>query len=768
MLRWRIDSKPQTMKLHGRVREQPVMVLIDSGASHNFISSKLVRNLGLKVETTQPYKVRLGDGNRRQTQGCCENLKVQLGNYAFEGKFFLFDLGEVDLILGIAWLATLGEVKVNWRTLTMQFMAQGRIVEIKGDPSLAKALISPQAFMKVTEVEAVPVLWEIQVEENSNIKEIGSQLPEIKRKELQGVIEKFQGVFATPEGLPPRREVDHKIPIKSGCDPVNVRPYRYPHLQKNEIEKQVKIMLETRIIRPSNSPYSSPVILVKKKDGSWRFCVDYRALNKATVPDKFPIPVIEELLDELSGAQYFSKVDLRAGYHQIRMHEEDIPKTAFRTHQGHYKSMVMPFGLTNAPATFQCAMNATLQPYLRRFVLVFFDDILIYSQTWEDHLEHLNQVLTTLQQHQYFANLKKCDFGQTEIKYLGHVISMRGVAMHPQKIEAILQWPIPKSIKALRGFLGLTGYYRRFVRNYGRIARPLTDLLKKGNFHWNEASEAAFKQLQNAVTTAPVLAMPDFTQPFCIECDASGKGLGAVLSQNKRPIAFFSKALTDSSLTKSVYEKELMALVLAIQHWRPYLLGRRFTVYTDQKSLRHLLDQRITTQNQQNWLAKLMGYEFDIIYKQGATNKVADALSRKFDDLELQPITRPYWQDVATIDKEVQRDPALRKIREGLQRNPDSQGNYTLENDRLYYKGRLVIAATSSWVPRLLNEYHSSPMGGHSGIFRTYRRIAQSLYWIGMKACSFLSNMPAKQVSGNVTRGSTSTPAHSECYMGRY
>lgn len=306
--------------------------------------------------------------------------------------------------------------------------------------------------------------------------------------------------------------------------------------------------------------------------------------------------------------------------------------------------------------------------------------------------------------------------------------------MDPQKIEAILQWPIPKSIKALRGFLGLTGYYRRFVRNYGKIARPLTDLLKKGKFLWNEDSSTAFKLLQQAITSAPVLAMPDFEQPFCIECDASGKGIGAVLFQNKKPIAFFSKALAESSLTKSVYEKELMALVLAIQHWRPYLLGRKFTVYTDQKSLRHLLDQRITTQNQQNWLAKLMGYEFDIVYKQGATNKVADVLSRKYEDLELQVLSKPFWQDVGLVDNEVQQDPVLGKIRSDLEKNPDSQGHYTLENGRLYYKGHLVIAATSSWILQLLNEYHSSPLGGHSGIFRTYRRIAQSVYWIGMKA----------------------------------
>lgn len=308
--------------------------------------------------------------------------------------------------------------------------------------------------------------------------------------EYHELLQQYADIFAVPQELPPPRSHNHSIPLKPDSQPISARPYKCLIAHKEEIEKITKEMLSAGVIRNNTSPFASPVLLVRKKDNSWRLVIDYRALNAITIKNKFPIPIIEELLAELKGSKIYTKLDLRSGYHQIRVHEADIYKTAFKTHSGHYEFMVMPFGLTNAPASFQSLMNEIFEKFLKKFVLVFFDDILIYSASEHEHKSADNS-----------------------------------------KISAMVNWPRPKTVKGLRGFLGLTGYYRRFVQHYGIISRPLTQLLKKGNFKWDAESDMAFNKLKDIMTRTPVLALPDFTKPLVIETDACKNGIGAVRMQ---------------------------------------------------------------------------------------------------------------------------------------------------------------------------------------------------------------------------------------------
>lgn len=384
-------------------------------------------------------------------------------------------------------------------------------------------------------------------------------------KDIQYLLDKYSDIFQEPQDLPPVRAVHHTIPLINEQKTVTQRAYRLPHHQKNAMKLLVSQLWQSKMIQPSMSPYSSPVILVKKKDGTWRLCVDYRQLNSNTIKNKYPIPIIEDLLDELFGAKIFSKIDLRSGYHQIRMKAEDVSKTAFTTHMGHYEYVVMPFGLTNAPASFQALMNFILAEFLRNFVLVFFDDILIYNTSMADHIKHLTTVFEVLRENQLYAKLSKCIFGQQQVEYLGHIISSEGVATDPSKISAITAWPVPKTVTELRGFLGLTGYYRRFIKAYGIICRPLFDSLKKDSFQWSSQQQQAFDQLKRVMTQAPVLALPNFTKPFVLEADASGYGIGAVWMQEGQPIAYLSKTLGPKAKAASTYDKEAMAILEPIK-----------------------------------------------------------------------------------------------------------------------------------------------------------------------------------------------------------
>lgn len=407
------DLAADTFRIMGQIGSENIHVLVDGGSTHNFVQDTVANSVGLTLDPITLFRVLVGSGQELQCTHVCHGVSLTIHNHTFLVDLFVLGLRGTDLVLGAQWLKQLGPVLMNYTNLTMCFFHNNTCVELQGlAPTPAMSLHS---FQKLTHNNPEAQLFSIQyIKPTTNAPSTYTLLPQTLPSHLnsqfQTLITNHANLFDEPSSLPPPRPTDHTIPLVSQSTPVNVRPYRYPHSQKVEIEAQISKLINTGWIQPSTSPFSSPVLLLKKKDGSWHMCVDYRALNALTVRDRFPLPTIDELLEELGSAQVFSKLDLTSGFHQIRVAPQDIHKTAFRTDEGHYEYRVMPFGLCNAPSMFQATMNAIFRPLLRKSVIVFFDDILFFSESLEKHLQHLAQVFDILEHHQFHLKASKCTF----------------------------------------------------------------------------------------------------------------------------------------------------------------------------------------------------------------------------------------------------------------------------------------------------------------------------------------------------------------------
>ena len=570
-----------------------------------------------------------------------------------------------------------------------------------------------------------------------------------------------------PVEMPPHREIEHQIQLKEDSKPVWRHQYRLSFEEKKELQKQVAELIEQGFIRPSTSPYNAPVLFVKKKDGSLRLCVDYRLLNDETVKDRFPLPLIDEIFDTVGSAKIFSKLDLMSGFYQIRVAGEDIPKTAFSTASGHYEWTVMPFGLTNAPATFQRFMNQILQPYLGKFALVYIDDIIIYSNTIEEHREHIKEVLSLLRENHMRAKKKKCVFFCKQIKFLGSVIGNGGVYPDPEKIAAIRDWPPLHTPHDAMRFLGLAGYYRRFVKDYAKIASPLDEFSSKKK-PWSDAQEKSFVDLKKALMKAPLLVAPIFEEgyKFVVTTDASNEALGFVLEQLdpqgklRGVVSYGSKKLANAELRYPIREKEFYAIVTALHKFRSYLLYRPFIIKSDHNSLIYLKRQKqVNTGRLVRWLDFLSQYGFDIVYIPGPTNKVADALSRPPDDspddledeTEIEALTTTRLQpDASKIQQLIDghksdqefslvyqtlknKEPIPKKIANHIK-------HFSIGSDGLlYYTPLIGKEATRVCVPdadqvrkKIISQGHDLPTSGHFGWFKTLELLTRNFYWNNM------------------------------------
>lgn len=459
-------------------------------------------------------------------------------------------------------------------------------------------------------------------------------------------------------------------------------------------------------------------------------CIDYRALNKQTIKNNYPIPLIADLFDQLGGARWFTKLDLRFGYWQVRIAEGDEPKTACVTRYGAFEFLVMPFGLTNVPATFCTLMNKVLNKFIDRFVVVYLDDIVVYSSTFEEHLEHLTEVFTVLREHKLFVKREKCVFAQRRIPFLGHIVGEGKMWMDSTKVRAIQEWEAPKKVTELRSFLGLANYYRRFIQGYSHITTPLTNLLKKEKpWEWDSKCQEAFDALKHAVMQEPVLKLPDFSQPYEVHTDASDFAIGGVLMQDGHPVAYESRKLNDTERRYTVQEKEMTAVVHCLRTWRHYILGSQFVVKTDNVATSYFQTQKKLSPKQARWQDFLAEFDWKLEYKPGKANVVADALSRK---VVASAVSQPHSGLVDRIKVGLDNDATARLLRNQVMEGKSQRFWY--EDDLIYTKGRRLFVPRYEGLRReVMKECHDSKWAGHPGVNRTLALLEDRFYWPDMR-----------------------------------
>lgn len=746
-------------------------ILIDGGAQGNVISSSFVKKHAIPLHSSSPIPIVLPNGSQSFSAHTA-NVTLHRQQYSANLNPIVYPLKKYDLLLGKPWLAQNNPL-INWRTNNLRINHNN--IDIDWDcTGFQSSSISNRTrglllshihfYTEATTPDSEIYLALIRSHNNTtttnndqptsdqeqpSITPIPPRPPPSLPPDIHTIVhDEFPDVFPTslPSGLPPDRGDAMRIETDLTADPPFKPVIRLSIAELDELKKQLDDLLAKKLIKPSTSPYGAPVLFVKKADGSLRMCVDYRGLNRITRKNRHPLPRIDELIDRFRGAQYFTKLDLISGYHQQRIYEPHTHKTAFRCRYGHFEFNVVPFGLTNAPASFSNMMLKVLDPVLDKWVVVYLDDILIYSKTKADHLRHIRSVLALLRKHGLYVKLSKCSFMQEETEFLGHVISKNGLHTNAGLVRAIREWPRPEKQKDVQQFIGLAQFYQQYIQNFADIALPLTSLLGEGRqFVWDDTTESAFLALKNAISTAPVLRIFDPNLRSTVETDASGFAVGAVLFQTdsngvSRPVAFTSRKLNSAEKNYPTHEQELLAVVHALKTWRYYLDGSHFIVYTDHDTLRHFPTQPKLTRRQARWMELLQEYDFDFKFKRGIDNVVPDALSR-----------RPDYQDpppppMSINGLDLQSDSGLRqRLIDGYQEDArlafiyqsclggKSPASYFLHNGLLYVKRHgdslLCIPKSSDLRFLLLHDVHDAAIAGHLGFDKTYAALRRFAFW---------------------------------------
>ncbi|KAL0169271.1 hypothetical protein M9458_033867, partial [Cirrhinus mrigala] len=709
-----------------------VKALVDSGASGNFISFNTLKDLNLPALPQEPqYRINtirgepLGPGRIKHRSPVCQ---LRIGNFHSEEiSFLVLEGATVDIVLGRPWLVKHSPI-VDWTRCDI----------LRWSPECHKSCLQNLPIPNLQ-------LQSTLVESPESYK--STSIPEDYRA--------FQDVFSKQAAtkLPPHRPWDCAIDLLPGAKLPKGKIYPLSIPEQKAMEEYIKEALQQGFIVPSTSPAASSFFFVEKKDGGLRPCIDYRVLNSQTIKFPYPLPLVPAALEELRGARIFSKLDLRSAYNLVRIHSGDEWKTAFITPAGHYHYRVMPYGLVNAPSVFQSFMNEVFREFLHQFVVVYIDDILIYSRNLAEHRHHVAQVLLKLRQHHLYLKAEKCEFHQNTIQFLGYVIGPDGISMDTSKVAAIRDWPQPTSVKELQRFLGFANFYRRFINQFSLLSATLTNLLKDKpkTLTWTPSASQAFASLKSAFCTAPALVLPDPQEPFIVEVDASTIGAGAVLSQYSgeppklHPCAFFSRKFSPAEQNYDIGNRELLAIKLALEEWRHWLEGARhpFSVITDHRNLEYIREAKRLNPRQARWALFFSRFRFTITYRPGHKNVKADALSRLHQpDLPTtsDPILPPehfLCPIIWDLDRQLQEATSLEPVPPG---GPE---------DKVY--------VPSSMRSALLDSVHSSPGSGHPGSKRTLSLLRSRFWWPQM----------AREVSQHVHACSvcamTNTPRQLPC-----
>src|SRR5271169_3060821 len=791
-----------------------LQALLDSGASINLIHESVVKSLKLKTRSCSPTQVSLADGRTLPHANAEAVLDFSIAGVPHQEIFLVAPIGIHSMILGMPWLERVNPL-IDWRKKVVtprrsrhkkrKLSADTNQTSVppkpetnpKKPPKLSKRKKNPNkskpptvnAVSKDPSMETPKIRLTTKINSNDQVyliwidpvEEVNSFSPEAAPNPETQIPEEYKDlaeVFSKEKAheLPPNRgPLDHHIPLEKDSKPTFGPIYNLSELELTVLKKYIDEHLTKGFIRRSTSPFGAPVLFVKKPNGDLRLCIDYRALNKITIKNRHPLPLITEIFDRVKGAKYFTKLDVLEAYNRLRIALGHEWKTAFRTRYGHFEYLVMPFGLTNTPASFQSYINDAVREYLDEFCTAYMDDVLIYSNTLEEHVEHVRKVLKKLLDHGLYVKLEKCEFHKQRISFLGYIISPEGIEMEPSRISTITEWPVPKSVHDIQVFLGFANFYRRFIHAYSRITLPITKLLKKGNkFSWTSETQEAFDLLKTAFTTAPILRHFDPQLPIFLYTDSSGFALSGILCQlydgQLHPIAFWSRKCIPAECNYDIGDREMLAVVESMKHWCHYLEGAKFpiSVISDHKALEVFMTTKLLNRRQARWAELLSGFDFVLEHTPGGKNP-ADGPFRRPDYAE--NIEMPYG---ALIPRS-----ALRYFPQYLDEHPVANGNsstvstLSLENLSVFTSEptmrRLITDAYAtdslvqelgkeppqpwSWqdglllhdnliyVPHddvvciaLMEEHHDAPLAGHFGVDKTLELVSRNYWFPQMRA----------------------------------